>query len=206
MASESVLKSSLIQYFSVQNLNPLFDHKPILLKISNKILFQTNKSPKNYLLEDRPLKYHWDNCLKKSYVKHLAEKSNHFVRHYENVSSDCRSNANSLIKDIVSSVQSLYIHNVDKVLNRVCRCKTNRNVYHRKQCFNKECLIKRKEMRFITKALNRNPNDSRLRQRFFNIKKHYKFYIRNLNVKMNKNYFVNLTNYIIQIQNLSGNY
>ena len=29
-------------------------------------------------------------------------------------------------------------------------------------------------MRLITKALNRNPNDLRLKQRFFNLKKHYK--------------------------------
>ena len=91
----------LIQYRSVQDLNFLSDYKPILLKISNNNLLETNKNPKNYILEDRPPKYHWDNSLKKSYEKHLADRSNHFVRHYDNVSSDYRSYINYLIENIV---------------------------------------------------------------------------------------------------------
>ena len=79
LASESLLKSSLIQYLSVQDLNLLSDQKPILLKISNNNLLEITKNPTNYILEDRPLKSHWDNSLKKSNEKHLAEKSNHFL-------------------------------------------------------------------------------------------------------------------------------
>ena len=86
---------------------------------SNNNLMETNKNPTNYILEDRPRKYHWDNSLKKSYEKHLADKSNHFVRHYENVSSDCRSSINSIIEDMVSSVQNVYINTADKVLKNV---------------------------------------------------------------------------------------
>ena len=99
LASDSFLKSSLNQYLSVQDLNLLSDHNPILLKISNNNLLQTNKNPKNYTLKDRPPKYHWDNSLKKCYEKHLADKSKQFVRHYDNVSSDCRSNINPLIEE-----------------------------------------------------------------------------------------------------------
>ena len=54
------------------------------------------------------------------------------------------------------------------------KCKTNSKVYKNKQWFNEECLIKRKELRLTAKALNRNPNGSRLRQRFCNLKKHYR--------------------------------
>ena len=75
LASESFLKSSLNQYFSVQDLNLLSDHKPILLKILNNNLLQTNKNPKYYILKDKPPKYHWDNSLKRCYEKHLADKS-----------------------------------------------------------------------------------------------------------------------------------
>ena len=53
-------------------------------------------------------------------------------------------------------------------------CKTNNKVHEIKQCFQKECLIKRKELRLITKALNRNPNDLRLKQRFCNLAKYYR--------------------------------
>ena len=59
-------------------------------------------------------------------------------------------------------------------------------------------LIKRKELRLIIKALSRNPDDSRLRQRFCNLKKVIEVYLGNLNVSMNKSYFANLSNYIIQ--------
>ena len=141
MASESLLKSSLIQYLSVQDLNLLSDHKPALLKISNNNLLQTNKNSTNCILEDRPPKYHWDNSLKKSYEEH-------FVRHYD-VSCDCRRNINSLIEDIVSSDQNVYIHTTDKVLKKVRKCKTNKKVHKNKQLFNKEWLIKWKELRLI---------------------------------------------------------
>ena len=80
---------------------------------------------------------------------------------------------NSLIEDIASSVQNVYIHTADKVLKKVHKCKMNNKVHKNKQWLNKECLIKRKELRLITKTINRNPNDSQLRQRFCNFKKHY---------------------------------
>ena len=98
LGSESCLKSSQIQYLSVQDLNLLSDHKPIPFKISNNSFFQTNKNPSNYISEDRPRKYYWNSSLKKSYEKHLADKTTHIVRHYENVSSDCRSNKILLLK------------------------------------------------------------------------------------------------------------
>ena len=63
---------------------------------------------------------------------------------YENVSRDCRSNINSLIEDIVSSVQKSCIQTVDKVLENVGKCKTKNKSHKNKQWFNKECLIKRK--------------------------------------------------------------
>ena len=59
-------------------------------------------------------------------------------------------------------------------------------------------LIKRKELRLIIKALSRNPDDSRLRQRFCNLKKSYRSLFREFKRKMNKSYFANLSNYIIQ--------
>ena len=62
---------------------------------------------------------------------------------------------NSLIKDMVSLVQNVYIDSADKVLKKVRKCKTNSKVDKHKQWFtNKECLIKRKEQRLITKAVN----------------------------------------------------
>ena len=113
LASKSLLKPSFIQYLSVQDLHLLSDHKPILLKISNNNLLETNKNSANYILKGRPLKYHWDNSLEEGYEKHLTDKSNHFIRHYENVSSDCRSNINSVIEDIIVIIISskrLYTH------------------------------------------------------------------------------------------------
>ena len=100
LASESLLTYSLIHYVSFQDLNFLSDQKPLLLKKSNDNLLETNKNPSNYILENRPPKYHWDIFLNKSYEKYLADKLNHFVRHYKNVNSDCRSNINSLIENI----------------------------------------------------------------------------------------------------------
>ena len=128
LASESLLKSWLIQYLSVRDLNLLSDHKPIQLKMSNNNLLEISKNPTNYILEGRPPKYRCDNSLRKSYEKHLADKLNHFVRHYEKTSSDSRSNINSFIEDTVSSVQNVYIHIVDKVLKKVCKYKTNNKI------------------------------------------------------------------------------
>ena len=97
-------------HFSSRLKNLLSDNKPILLKISNNNLLETNKNPINYILEERPPKYHWDSFSIKSYEKDLADRSNHFVRHYYNVNIDCRSNINYLIEDIVSSAQKFYIY------------------------------------------------------------------------------------------------
>ena len=56
---------------------------------------------------------------------------------------------------MVSLVQNVYIDSADKVLKKVRKCKTNSKVDKHKQWFtNKECLIKRKEQRLITKAVN----------------------------------------------------
>ena len=97
-------------HFSSRLKNLLSDNKPILSKISNNNLLETNKNPINYILEERPPKYHWDSFSIKSYEKDLADRSNHFVRHYYNVNIDCRSNINYLIEDIVSSAQKFYIY------------------------------------------------------------------------------------------------
>ena len=55
--------------------------------------------------------------------KHLPDNSNHFVRHYENVSSNFMSNINSLNEDIVLSAQNVYIRTADKILKKVCNVK-----------------------------------------------------------------------------------
>ena len=76
-----------------------------------------------------------------------------------------------LIEDKVLSVQSVYMHTADNVLKKVRKCKANNKVC-KKTMIQQSVLNKRKELRFITKALNWNSNDSRLRQRFCNLKKH----------------------------------
>ena len=78
---------------------------------------QISKNPANYILEDRPPKDQWGNFLEKSYEKHLADEWNLFVRHNENVSSDTR--RNSLIEDLVLSIQKAYIQTANKVLKNV---------------------------------------------------------------------------------------
>ena len=64
---------------------------------------------------------------KKYQKKYLPDNSNHFVRHYENVSSDCMSNINSLNEDIVLSAQNVYMRTADKNLKKVTirQIKTN---------------------------------------------------------------------------------
>ena len=47
----------------------------------------------------------------------------------------------------------------------------------------KECLKKRKELRLIIKALNQNPNDSRIKQKFCTLEKHYRSLCRKLKRK-----------------------
>ena len=91
-------------------------------------------------------------------------------------------------------------------MKKARKCKRSNKVYKNKQWFDKECLIKRKKLRLVKKALNRSPKESSLRQRFCNLKKRSKAYLGNLNVDMNENYFANLKNYIIQTHNLSENY
>ena len=61
---------------------------------------------------------------KKYQKKYLPDNSNHFVRHYENVSSDCMSNINSLNEDTVLSAQNVYMRTADKNLKKVCESKT----------------------------------------------------------------------------------
>ena len=78
---------------------------------------------------------------KKYQKKYLPDNSNHFVRHYENVSSDCMSN-------------NVYMRTADKNLKKVCESKTYNKANKNKQWFNKESLIKEKELRLITKALH----------------------------------------------------
>ena len=48
---------------------------------------------------------------------------------------------NSLIEDIVSSVQNLYMHTADKVSPKVRKCKSNYIVYKNKQWFNKKSSV-----------------------------------------------------------------
>ena len=56
---------------------------------------------------------------------------------------------------MVSLVQNVYIDSADKVLKKVRKCKMNNKVDKNKRWFtNKECLIKRKAQRLITKAVN----------------------------------------------------
>ena len=112
---------------------------------------------------------------------------------------------NYLIEDKVSSIQNVYIHTADKVLKKVSKCKTNNKVHKNKPWLNKEFLIKLKELRLITKALNRNPNDSRLRQRCCNLKKHYRNLCRKLKRKHERELLCKLEQ-LHHTQNLSGNY
>ena len=90
---------------------------------------------------------------------------------------------NSLIENIALSVENVYIHTTGNVLKKVHKCKTNNKVHKNNQWFNKECLIKRTDFRLITKALNQNLNDSQLRQRFCNLKRHYSSLCRKLKRK-----------------------
>ena len=73
---------------------------------------------------------------------------------------------------------------MDKVLKKFRKCKTSNKVQKIKQWFKNECLIKRKELGLITKALNRSPNDLRLRQMFCNSKRYY----RSLRMKFKRKY------------------
>ena len=117
LACKSLLESLLIHYLSVQDFNIASDQKLILLKIPNNYLLEISKNPANYILEDRTPKDQWGNFLEKSYEKHLVDEWNLFVRHNENVSSDTR--RNSLIEDLVLSIQKAYIQTANKVLKNV---------------------------------------------------------------------------------------
>ena len=66
-------------------------------------------------------------------------------------------------------------------------------------------LIKRKELRLIIKALSRNPDDSRLRQRFCNLKKSYRSLFREFKRKHEQELLCKLEQ-LYHTDNLFGNY
>ena len=75
----SLTKSTIVQYLSVQDLNFLSDHRPILLKLTRNYNFLPNKIIKDTQvceLKHKPTRYTWKNSLGKNFALRLNLETN----------------------------------------------------------------------------------------------------------------------------------
>ena len=71
----SLTNSTIVQYFSVQDLNFLSDHRPILFKLTRNYRFIRNKIIKNTQvceIKSKPTRYTWKKSLGKDFASRLS--------------------------------------------------------------------------------------------------------------------------------------
>ena len=92
-------------------------------------------------------------------------------------------NINVEIENLLSNIEDTFINTAGKVLRKTREQKEskvkNRNI-RSKKWFSKACNDKYKELKIISKSLNRNPNNHFLRTRFYQLRKVYKSLCRKL--------------------------
>ena len=92
-------------------------------------------------------------------------------------------NINVEIENLLSNVEDTFINTAGKVLRKARKHKEsevkNRKIRNKKW-FSKACNDKYKELKIISKSLNRNPNNHFLRTRFYQLRKVYKSLCRKL--------------------------
>ena len=92
-------------------------------------------------------------------------------------------NINVEIENLLSNVEDTFINTAGMVLRKARKHKEsevkNRKIRNKKW-FSKACNGKYKELKIISKSLNRNPNNHFLRARFYQLRKVYKSLCRKL--------------------------
>ena len=91
-------------------------------------------------------------------------------------------NINVEIENLLSNIEGAVINTAEKVLRKIRKHKESevKNRKNRKKWLNKDCNDKYKELKIISKSLNRNPNNHFLRTRFYQLRKVYKSLYRKL--------------------------
>ena len=92
-------------------------------------------------------------------------------------------NINVEIENLLSNIEDTFINTAGKVLKKTRKHKEsevkNRKMRN-KEWFSKACNDKYKELKIISKSLNRNPNNHFLRTRFYQLRKVHKSLCRKL--------------------------
>ena len=115
----SLTKSTIVQYLSVQDLNFLSDHRPILLKLTRNYNFLPNKIIKDTQvceLKHKPTRYTWKNSLGKDFALRLSLETSKISNVPLGNESD--TNFRSEIEHTLGEIQNAFIRSAKGFLVR----------------------------------------------------------------------------------------
>ena len=115
----SLTKSTIVQYLSVQDLNFLSDHRPILLKLTRNYNFLPNKIIKDTQvceLKHKPTRYTWKNSLGKDFALRLSLETNKIS--IVPLGNESDTDFRSEIEVTLGEIQTAFIRGAEGVLRR----------------------------------------------------------------------------------------
>ena len=182
---EKIFQTNLIQQLSVQTFTTFSDHRPVLLKILWKYptgIDETKTS--NCTLENQSQRFIWNNKLEKLYPETLEKELRSIKwKDCNELQTNKIENINIEIENLLSNVEDTFINTAGKVLRKTRKHKEsevkNRKIGNKKW-FSKACNDKYKELKIISKSLNRNAKNHFLRTNFYQLREVYKSLCRKL--------------------------
>ena len=173
----SLTKSTIVQYLSVQDLNFLSDHWPILLKLTRNYNFLPNKIIKDTQvceLKHKPTRYTWKNSRGKDFALRLSLETNKISNVPLGNESD--TNFRSEIEHTLGEIQNAFIRSAEGVLRRKT-LKTGKKLIKNllyKKWFNLNWKQLRTNLQWFGQKLNKTSKDPYLREQFFKLKRKYR--------------------------------
>ncbi|XP_077862562.1 uncharacterized protein LOC144344539, partial [Saccoglossus kowalevskii] len=168
IASEELLKS--IIHFEVQELHTTSDHCPNRTILKTQSSYKENMDINKNLQAQTPSKYQWNTINKELYKIYMKTKesediANTFLKNYNNSKES---------DEIAHEFQTL----IDKFANK---CSIHKKVIKKSQqnkvkFTDRQCNMMKKELQTLSKMLQTNPTDGKLRIMYYTKKKKFKKY------------------------------
>ncbi|XP_006822537.1 uncharacterized protein LOC102802199, partial [Saccoglossus kowalevskii] len=160
-----------LQYFKVADLSHLSDHCALTLstKINiNMCLNENNKS--NDKLDPLPSKYMWNDQAKDNYQTNLEKLNNNEIKNFMSKPYSIYESETA-----VTDFENLITNIADKCLKKITpKLKKNKRKSKQKNWFDQDCWSLRKELRSLSRLLQKYPQDPYIRGKFFQTRKQYK--------------------------------
>ena len=169
LASGSLLvNTSIIQYLTIQKISHFSDHRAVLLKLKLTDLANNIQEPYKNKIEvfDAPRRFFIDSDSIKNFEIALESQPCSTSVEYTD-----ENNVEDLLKQITNRFQ-LAAKSTLKLKNLKDKSKSKRKQTNK--WFNQNCQNLRKQLKVLTKALDRSPNNCFLRGKYFSLKKRYK--------------------------------